>query len=441
MLSDARPVPGTAGGAAGRLDAARRDSVLGLLLTVVVVASALSQLPGARFVTAAAGPAALAVVALGPADRVLSRRVPLLGVAFLAWCAASLLWSADRGGSARALVDLAVVVAVAFAAGSLLTLRQLHGAVTVAVKALLVATVVALLVAPGWSTEPAVDGAPGWHGPFSHKNALGAFLVLAAVTLWTGRGRRAPWLVVVGVLLVGAQSSTAVALVVLAGLLVAWQAGFVRVRSVQWRGLYLGVSLLGLGLLAGLLSTRRDLLTDALGRSGTLSGRTEIWDAVLRQVTERPLVGYGWGGVWGSPTGPTREIWREVRFEAFYAHNGYLDLLLQVGVVGLVLFLLLVGRALVALWRARTAPAASWGVLVLLTGALTALSESSPFTGSSALLLLALAVAVVQPDTLTDEPARARPGAARGGRPPGLPAHPPSGTRTPRARSTASSSA
>lgn len=399
----------------------RGDTLLRLLFPVALLASFVSHLPGARLLFLAMGPLALAVLVLTPGRRLLDRRLPVPLVLFLAWAAASLLWSADPPETVRALAELAVYAALGLAAGLLLPLPQLHRSLSVVARILLVATVVSLVVAPEWATAPAEDEAPGWHGPFSHKNGLGAFLVLATATLWFDRHRRrAPWLVLVAVLLVGTQSSTAVALVLVVAALLLWQRGLESLRGVQARGLYLGVSLVALLTLVAAAVRRPDLVTSVLGRSGTLSGRTEIWAAVARQVEERPLLGHGWGGVWRETSLPTLEIWREVRFEAFYAHNGYLDLLLQVGVVGLALLLLVVLPAAGSLWRHRDDDLAFWGFLVVVTSLLAAFSESSPLTGSGLVLLIALVTAARQRE-LRRRPADV-PAALRGPEVPDVPA-------------------
>lgn len=66
-----------------------------------------------------------------------------------------------------------------------------------------------------------------------------------------------------------------------------------------------------------------------LGRSESLTGRTEIW-AYLTPLAEKQLVlGHGFGGFW---THALREA------SSSHAHNGYLDIILNIGLGGLVVF-------------------------------------------------------------------------------------------------------
>ena len=67
--------------------------------------------------------------------------------------------------------------------------------------------------------------------------------------------------------------------------------------------------------------------TSALGRDATLTGRTEIWRGLLPDVMRKPFLGYGFSGFWSSE--------RIAEHQIGEAHNGYLDMWLQLGAVGL----------------------------------------------------------------------------------------------------------
>jgi exopolysaccharide production protein ExoQ len=76
-------------------------------------------------------------------------------------------------------------------------------------------------------------------------------------------------------------------------------------------------------------------LLAAVGRDATLTGRTEIWKEALA-VDTRPFLGAGFESFWlGGPLdGPTSGRWWHVN----EAHNGYLELYLNLGWVGVALF-------------------------------------------------------------------------------------------------------
>ena len=78
----------------------------------------------------------------------------------------------------------------------------------------------------------------------------------------------------------------------------------------------------------------------SLGRDMTLTGRTELW-AELIAFDINPLFGTGYEGFWLG--GRVDELWSRHWWKPTQAHNGYLELYLNLGLVGLVvLFGLLV---------------------------------------------------------------------------------------------------
>jgi len=70
--------------------------------------------------------------------------------------------------------------------------------------------------------------------------------------------------------------------------------------------------------------------SSALGRDDTLTGRTEVWAAILPARTQQPLLGYGFGSFW---TDARRQL-----YDIPTAHNGYLDILLELGEAGLAFY-------------------------------------------------------------------------------------------------------
>jgi exopolysaccharide production protein ExoQ len=98
----------------------------------------------------------------------------------------------------------------------------------------------------------------------------------------------------------------------------------------------------------GLLINPSVGLVEAVGRDSTLTGRLDIWKMVL-PLTVNPLVGAGYESFWLGPR--LDKIWSNSWGERpNQAHNGYLELYLDLGWVGLVLL------GLVMIWG-------YWGIL------------------------------------------------------------------------------
>lgn len=78
------------------------------------------------------------------------------------------------------------------------------------------------------------------------------------------------------------------------------------------------------------------LAAQIVGKDPTLTGRTLIWQAVLSTGTN-PLIGTGYETFWLGPR--LAWVWRQTGPGINEAHNGYIDMYLNLGIVGLVLLM------------------------------------------------------------------------------------------------------
>ncbi|MER3434313.1 MAG: hypothetical protein C4288_13015 [Leptolyngbya sp. ERB_1_1] len=90
------------------------------------------------------------------------------------------------------------------------------------------------------------------------------------------------------------------------------------------------------------LNTYIPLIFNLLGRDATLTGRTEFWPQLIeRLLSQRPLLGYSLNGFWQAWRGslnPANGILNASGFVPPNGHNGFLDLALCLGIIGLLLF-------------------------------------------------------------------------------------------------------
>ena len=83
------------------------------------------------------------------------------------------------------------------------------------------------------------------------------------------------------------------------------------------------------------------IIVEKLGKNMTLTGRTYIWAHVVDAINKYPLFGYGYGGFWQEWRGvddPSFNVRTPSGFKAMHAHNGFLDMGLDFGWIGLSLF-------------------------------------------------------------------------------------------------------
>lgn len=93
-------------------------------------------------------------------------------------------------------------------------------------------------------------------------------------------------------------------------------------------------------------SNIKGALFDITGRDETFSGRDELWRMVVLQVKQEPLIGHGFGAFWTEGKG--RELVQT--WNPRQSHNAYLDVLVDLGTVGLVAVLLLFPISLLLSW-------------------------------------------------------------------------------------------
>lgn len=185
--------------------------------------------------------------------------------------------------------------------------------------------------------------AGAWRGVFVHKNALGAMMT-SSVTVFSVlmfSVQRYRWLPVVGfllsaLLLVLSKSTSALVLTIL--ILVALSI----LPVIRWRYPSKLLAILSLALAAEtlviLFLTYAESFANFLGKDITLTGRTILWEAVWEMIQGQPWLGYGFDGFWHK-NGPSDYIWRATGWKMTHPHNGFLALLLDLGILGFALFL------------------------------------------------------------------------------------------------------
>ncbi len=262
----------------------------------------------------------------------------------------SVIWTIDPFATSALIKGLLpAMIAVSLSAG-LLTLRDLADALVWTVQIVVVVTLIALVLFP--ETRLHVGGGAegtdyaGWHGFFLHKNKMTAFLLLAVPTILTfARGAAQKWvtLTLIAVLIVGSTSATGATAVVFAVIMYVWLRIYQSQEDARNSTLLAFVTFLGSLAVLAAAAASIATITSAYGKDTSFSGRTEIWEASLDALWRRPLFGHGLGALfWQEGVTPeTAEIWRQVGFQASHAHNGALDLALQIGLVGLAVFAVL----------------------------------------------------------------------------------------------------
>ncbi|GEP10698.1 O-antigen ligase family protein [Methylobacterium gnaphalii] len=272
-------------------------------------------------------------------------------LALAGWLALSVILSQDHGTSAKRLALTAAVMMMTACLPLLAQTRtELRNLLAITALALLALCYVGMIVVPDLAIHQARDlqepGLAGnWRGSFGHKNAAAAVM---AMLLFIGvavvrAGGRVSGLAILGlacVFLVGSEGKSAFALSIV---VFALTGAFAVVRSFGGRVLIaIGpVLLLNVFTVGTVMSDGLASVVAALPVDSTFTGRTDIWRFAIETIAARPITGYGFAAFWGTQT--IRDVSDEGATWAGYAshsHNGYIDITLTLGAVGLVLLLI-----------------------------------------------------------------------------------------------------
>ncbi len=200
------------------------------------------------------------------------------------------------------------------------------------------------LAMPSIGVEP-----KGWKGITSHPNRLGILLSLN-ITLWLFHAIHHPkqrWFAILFAffsLYVRQNTNSATSLVLI--LILLCLVGCLRLlKSLNFQQAFVGVVIfmvLGIGIMLIVLENWFNLL-NALDKDPSLTGRTEFWPQIIERIVEkRPILGYGTQGFWQAWRGlenPANGISTPKGFKPPHAHNGFLEIALDLGIVGFIIFL------------------------------------------------------------------------------------------------------
>ena len=137
-------------------------------------------------------------------------------------------------------------------------------------------------------------------------------------------------------------------------------------------------------------------LLGMLHKDLTLTGRTEVWHALLLPVAKRPWLGYGFNAFW-TAAGESATVAQEVNWGVGGGHNGLLDVALDLGILGLSVFVagyVVICRRALRLMRKATGVVPMWLCTYLVFALLYSLSESTVFRQSSIFWILYTSTAV-----------------------------------------------
>lgn len=309
--------------------------------------------------------------------------LPFALVAWVLLAVLSIAWSAYPLSSLLGSAALLAGVLVALPLGALTTRSQLRDGFAVMARWILGLSLVFELIVAWFVRHPVtplwlgvawedsfkqqqwsrnvlfVDGKiQGLLGNSTATATLAAVaLIVFAIQFVDDRNRRAwhvGWIVIAaGILVLTRSAGVLIALLAVAAVLVLVLA-LRRYPSRRARMTIAGVA--GVAVIGALVAVTffSAQLLGLLGKDSTLTNRTGIWETVIGVADDRPVFGWGWVSYWTPWVEPFEGLVTINGVTQTHAHNAWLDVWLQLGIVGLVVFGLLVLRTLIRAWTAAT---------------------------------------------------------------------------------------
>lgn len=299
------------------------------------------------------------------------------------WSLMSTYWSIDPGMTQRRSIALILPTLFALYLAARYDWRTLIRFFAWTSVILAVGSAFVALAVPSLGVDQVIH-VGAWKGLFFEKNGAGGFMArgtlacLAAMSIsprhwwfWLGSALFCSFMVVMS------TSTTALLM-----LLIVWCGAiailFMRLGpAFAVSGLWLmaaGAAVIGIA-----LALFPDLFFGLVGKDATLTGRTKIWQAILRQSALQPWEGYGYGAFWKlRPEGPSAWVQLQANWKVLAADNAWLDMLVQIGRIGIGLFVLTVVFFIPPAVRSifGKGPEGYWAPLLIITLLLTSITES-----------------------------------------------------------------
>ena len=280
-----------------------------------------------------------------PALRNLRAIIPLM--LLVMWSIISILWSAEPSLTfRRSFFLLVVLVAVFIPLVYSASLTNILTIIYISAAFALMLDIMALSLPSGFH----VDGPfKGVHG---HKNAVGPVASLAIfMAIWLRPNLpslfhvrlNSIFIALWGIILVFSGSKTSISVFFLAIIIVFIMDFLSKILKMSVGILLLCISIF-IAIIISLIYALFDMdvggiLTLITGVEVTFTGRTALWSFIVQQLEGHWLFGFGYGGFWGIGSAGANITTANAWFShVSQSHNGYLDLVVNTGIIGVVLF-------------------------------------------------------------------------------------------------------
>lgn len=264
----------------------------------------------------------------------------LVGLALI-----SIIWSFNTKTTPNRSIALAGSTLFGFYLAARYSIRDQLKLLALSFTVIIIMSFLMAIIIPEYGTFTYGIHGGSWRGIYTHKNWLGrmmtisslVFLILAMeekqqkLRYWINLGFS------ISLLLLARSSSSMINLVTVLSI--------IPIYSVfRWRYLILmptAIAIIALGSSLSLwFNANAAAIFGSIGKDATLTGRTDMWPYIIEMVAKQPWLGYGYSAFWGDWDSPGATVWRAAQWTPPNAHNGLLDMLLDLGLLGVSVFLI-----------------------------------------------------------------------------------------------------
>ncbi|MGN6272347.1 MAG: O-antigen ligase family protein [Protaetiibacter sp.] len=394
----ARPEPHEVAAAfMGLLRSPRFSSVLATVgIGIAALSYPLVRLSGwAGYLAALCGLVALMIVVLVARRSELDRDVPPISLlVFLGWAAISVVWSSYQwvtlGGIAYLVAYAFIGVFIAYTRDTIQIVRGWGDVLRIVLGASLAIEIFSGILIDAPIPFLSVQGKIAELGPISGilqtRNQLGLLALVGAVSFATELRTRSVRPLVGVLSLTGAglcialtQSPIVIGTAGIVAVAAAVLYGMRRVRPDRrqtWQFVILGAVVV----LIVVAWVFRGALVKVFNAQGALDYRLHLWRQIVNLLPGNSIEGWGWTGRWHPDVAPYLALTVSGNRPASSALNAFLDMWFQLGIIGLVVFVGMLGLAFTRSWLLagrRRSVIYAWPALVLVVLLLISLAESS----------------------------------------------------------------
>ncbi len=138
-----------------------------------------------------------------------------------------------------------------------------------------------------------------------------------------------------------------------------------------------------------------DLIEGIFGKDEAFYDRGKLWKVMIWNISQHPLIGCGYQGFWVVESPKIQLLYTSFVWLPIQAHNGYLDLINEVGLIGLLLFLSIIIRYIIISYKKKNLDLWVWFVILPLIMNVTETTLFRPAHKTNVFLLLGYLVKIL----------------------------------------------